>query len=149
MDKQKDKKDIKGQKTKDKKQDEEIKRLKLKLKDLAGKYLKKKKKEQKDPKKYGKIKKRLTKRTTGAKSKSELMNLINMLKTGGKQIEKVTGQPIQAALNPAMMGTTAERILKDQIKKRAAGPLEEFAKAKDAFLNVKDKYNNGTLKTEN
>ena len=145
MDNQKDKKVIKGQKTKDKKQDEEIKRLKQKLKDLAGKYLKKKKKEEKDPKKYGKIKKRLTKRTTGAKSKSELMNLINMLKAGGKQVEKITGQPIQTALNPANVGTTAERILKDQLKKATAGPVEEFAKAKDAFLNARDKYNNGTL----
>ena len=144
MDKQKDKKDIKGQK-KDKKQDEEIKRLKQKLKDLAGKYLKRKKKEEKDPKKYGKIKKRLTKRTTGAKSKSELMNLINMLKAGGKSVEKITGQPIQTALNPANVGTTAERILKDQLKKATAGPVEEFMKAKDAFLNARDKYNNGTL----
>ena len=138
-------KDIKGQKTKDKKQDQEIKNLKQKLKDLAGKYLKKKKKEEKDPKKYGKIKKRLTKKTTGANSKSELMNLINMLKAGGRQVERVTGQPIQAALNPATIGSTAQRILKDQVEKAAAGPIEEYLKAKDAFLNVKDKYNNGTL----
>jgi len=155
MDKRKDKKDTKIQKTKDKKQDtqlkkqkDEIKKLKLELKDLAGKYLKKKKKQEKNPKKYEKIKKRLTKRTTEAKSKGELSNLINMLKAGGRQIERVTGQPIQTALNPATIGTIPERILKDQVqkaKKTAEGPATKFNKAKEAFLNAKDKYNNSTL----
>jgi len=129
----------------DKKQDEEISNLKKKLKELSKKFLKKKKKETKDPKKFKKIKERLQKRQE-SNNPNDLRSLLSML---GTSIQKATNQPIQQALNPTQIGTTASRILKGELEKNIKGdPLKDFSNLKSSLINVKDKYNNNTLSVE-
>jgi len=129
----------------DKKQDEEISNLKKKLKELSKKFLKKKKKETKDPKKFKKIKERLQKRQE-SNNPNDLKSLLTML---GTSIQKTTGQPIQQALNPTQLGTTASRILKGELEKNIKGdPLKDYSNLKSSLINVKDKYNNNTLSVE-
>tara|TARA_R110002020_G_scaffold165110_2_gene352414 strand:- start:7005 stop:8456 length:1452 start_codon:yes stop_codon:yes gene_type:complete len=129
----------------DKKQDEEITNLKKKLKELSKKFLKKKKKETKDPKKFKKIKERLQKRQE-SNNANDLKSLLSML---GTSIQKSTGQPIQQALNPTQIGTTASRILKGELEKNIKGdPLKDYSNLKSSLINVKDKYNNNTLSVE-
>jgi len=129
----------------DKKQDKQIKDLQKKLKDLSEKYLKIQKKKTKDPQKFKKIKNRLKKKQTST-NKSELTKLIQMLQSAGKTAERASGLPIQQALAPTQISTTAGRILQGQIGDRLKGkPVEDWNKFKDAMVNVRDKYNNNTL----
>lgn len=129
----------------DKKQDKQIKELQKKLKDLSEKYLKKQKKKTKDPQKFKKLKNRLKKKQT-SNNKSELTKLIQMLQSAGKTAERASGLPIQQALNPTQVGTTAGRILQGQIGDKLKGkPVEDWNKFRDAMVNIRDKYNNNTL----
>lgn len=129
----------------DKKQDKQIKELQKKLKDLSEKYLKKQKKKTKDPQKFKKLKNRLKKKQT-SNNKSELTKLIQMLQSAGKTAERSSGLPIQQALAPTQVGTTAGRILQGQIGDKLKGkPVEDWNKFRDSMVNIRDKYNNNTL----
>ena len=134
---------------KDQLQDKEIKSLKTKLKEIMDKYLKKRKKETKDKAKYNKIKKTIKKKGESASSKSEIEKLINMLKQGVVSGSGRIGptQPIVQQI-PATIGTIQDRIASAQKKKDVGDPFKEWRDLKNTWVNVKDKYNNDTLSTQ-
>ena len=134
---------------KDQLQDKEIKSLKTKLKEIMDKYLKKRKKETKDKAKYNKIKKTIKKKGESASSKSEIEKLINMLKQGVVSGSGRIGptQPIVQQI-PATVGTIQDRIASAQKKKDVGDPFKEWRDLKNTWVNVKDKYNNDTLSTQ-
>jgi len=122
MDKPKDKKKIKGGKSKKKMKQPKtsdkktIEALKKQLRILTEKYLNDRKKRTKDPEKFKKDSDRIKKKVNNAKSPDNIAKLISML-SGNKPPETIA--PSQPAPSiPSTRGTMSERINTENLSKK-------------------------------
>jgi len=123
MDKPKDKKKIKGGKSKKKMKQPKtsdkktIEALKKQLRILTEKYLNDRKKRTKDPEKFKKDSERIKKKIDNANSTENISRLMSML-SSGKSPSVIAPPQQQAPSNPSTRGTMSDRIKKENLSKR-------------------------------
>ena len=132
MDKPKDKKKVKGGKSKKKMKQPKtsdkktIEALKKQLRLITEKYLNDRKKRTKDPEKFKKDSDRIKKKVNNAKSPDNINKLISML-SGGKP-PAVIAPPQPAPSIPSTRGTMSDRISIENLSKRYDKLLEKWNK---------------------
>ena len=126
-----------------KKNKQEIDKLKKQLKALSVKYLAERKKRT-TPKQYQKVKKDIESKVNQASSQTDLIKLISLL--GGKGSQPATtstqGETTTGTIQDRLNRQTAQ--VKDKAE-RVADIYKDWVKTAEKFQNIKDKYNNGTL----
>jgi energy-coupling factor transporter ATP-binding protein EcfA2 len=133
MDKPKDKKKIKGGKSKKKMKQPKtsdkktIEALKKQLRIITEKYLNDRKKRTKDPEKFKVDSERIKKKVDNAKSPENISRLISML-SSGKSPSVITAPPQQqqAPSISSTRGTINDRITMDNLSKRYDKLLEKW-----------------------